>query len=177
MVKSARAVCAAVLCAIAVTACGGSPAGPPVYQVRATTIEGLGRIFADGQGRTLYLYVPDHQRPSVCSPGCLIGWPPLLLPKGVTRPDAGPGIDPALLGTARGPGGGLQVTYNRWPLYLWQGDYAPGQATGQADDMGLWYVVSVSGSIDRGVPAQPASAGLPAGAPSFSPARSRRPAG
>ena len=170
--KLARTVLASAFCILAVTACGGSSSGPPLYQVRATTINGLGRILADGQGRTLYLYVPDHRGPSVCSPGCLIGWPPLLLPKGVTKPDAGPGIDPALLGTARGPGG-LQVTYNRWPLYLWQGDYVPGQANGQADDMGLWYVISVSGSIDRGVPAQPASTGLPQGAFWFSSARSR----
>lgn len=43
----------------------------------------------------------------------------------------------------------LQVTYNRWPLYLWQADLAPGQATGQAEDMGAWYTMSVSGSVDR----------------------------
>lgn len=43
------------------------------------------------------------------------------------------------------------MTCNKWPLYLYQGDYAPGQANGQADAMGLWWVVSVSGAIDRGV--------------------------
>ena len=39
-----------------------------------------------------------------------------------------------------------------WPLYLWEGDTAAGQATGQADDMGLWYVLSVNGTVDRGTP-------------------------
>jgi len=35
------------------------------------------------------------------------------------------------------------------PLYLGQGDTAPGQATGQAEDMGAWYTMSVSGSVGR----------------------------
>ena len=60
----------------------------------------------------------------------------------------GPGSEGALLGTVA-RGGTRQVTYNGWPLYLWQGDYEPGQATGQADDMGLWYVLSVTGAVDR----------------------------
>ena len=58
-------------------------------------------------------------------------------------------MKPALLGTVPRAGGVLQVTYNRWPLYLWQGDVAPGQATGQAEGMGAWYTMSVSGTVDR----------------------------
>jgi predicted lipoprotein with Yx(FWY)xxD motif len=144
-------VCAA--CALAVTSCGAaSPAGPPRYEVRATTIGGLGKILADGAGFTLYMYVPDRRGPSKCLSVCAVAWPPLLLPRGVTRPKAGPGINPALLGTTRRADGALQVTYGKWPLYLWQGDGAPGQATGQAVDMGSWYVLSVTGSVDRGTP-------------------------
>jgi predicted lipoprotein with Yx(FWY)xxD motif len=140
--------CAAWLCA---GGCGsGRPAAAsPGYEVRSGAVRGLGTILVDGRGFTLYMYVPDHQGPSVCTGVCATQWPPLVLPRGVLRPVAGPGVDLALLGTARRPGGALQVTYNRWPLYLWQGDFAPGQATGQAEDMGLWYTMSVSGSIDR----------------------------
>jgi predicted lipoprotein with Yx(FWY)xxD motif len=65
---------------------------------------------------------------------------------------AATGIRASLLGTVRRDNGVLQVTYNGWPLYLWQGDGAPGQATGQADDMGLWYVLSVTGAVDEGTP-------------------------
>lgn len=145
---------ACVTFALAMTSCGtASPAvGPPKYEVRATTIGGLGEIVADGAGFTLYMYMPDHRGPSTCSGVCAVSWPPLLLPKGVTLPKAGPGISAALLGTTRRADGALQVTYNKWPLYLWQGDVAGGQATGQADDMGLWYVLSVTGAIDRGTP-------------------------
>jgi predicted lipoprotein with Yx(FWY)xxD motif len=135
---------------VCLAGCGsGHPAAAtPVYEVRAGVVRGLGRVLTDGRGFTLYMYEPDHQGPSVCTGVCAAQWPPLDLPPGV-RPVAGPGVNPALLGTSPRAGGVLQVTYNRWPLYLWQGDTAPGQATGQADDMGLWYTLSVSGSVDR----------------------------
>jgi predicted lipoprotein with Yx(FWY)xxD motif len=150
-----RMMCLAALTAIAVTAagCGGGPAGgAPKYELLARAIPGLGQVVTDGQGFTLYMYAPDHRGVSRCYGLCAIQWPPLVLPRGVTRPRAGPGIRAALLGTVRRGDGALQVTYNRWPLYLWQGDNAPGQATGQADDMGLWYTLSVSGAVDEGTP-------------------------
>lgn len=118
----------------------------------ARTVPGLGEIVVDGKGFTLYIYAPDHQGPSQCTEFCAQQWPPLVLPPGVDRPEAGPGVTAARLGTVRRANGQLQETYNGWPLYLWQGDLAPGQATGQADAMGLWYAVSVTGAVDRGVP-------------------------
>jgi hypothetical protein len=107
------------------------------------------------------MYLPDHQGSSVCFLVCATAWPPLLLPKSVTRPVAGPGIDVALLGTVRRPDGALQVTYDKWPLYLYREDLAPGQANGQAESMGLWWVLSVSGAIDRGVAAAAETRNLP----------------
>jgi predicted lipoprotein with Yx(FWY)xxD motif len=131
--------------------CGGrrQAAAVPVYEVRSGFVRGLGQIVTDGRGLTLYIYVPDHQGPSVCNEVCAVQWPPLVLPPGVLRPLAGLGVNLALLGTTRRAGGLLQITYNRWPLYLYLGDFAPGQATGQAEAMGLWYTLSVSGSVDR----------------------------
>jgi predicted lipoprotein with Yx(FWY)xxD motif len=144
-----------VVLAVAIGAAGcasGSSASAPAYHVEARTIDGLGKIITDGQGFTLYMYVPDHQGPSRCFGFCAQQWPPLLLPSGADKPTAGPGVVPRLLGTVRRPDGRLQVTYDGWPLYLWIGDSAPGQATGQADDMGLWYVLSVTGAVDKGTP-------------------------
>ncbi len=139
--------------AIGVAGCGSAaPASAPAYQIQARTIDGLGKIITDGQGFTLYMYAPDHQRASECSGFCAQQWPPLLLPSGVDKPTAGPGVVASLLGTVRRSDGRLQATYNGWPLYLWMGDTAPGQATGQADDMGLWYVMSVTGAVDKGTP-------------------------
>lgn len=139
--------------AISIVGCGsGASASAPAYRVQARTIDGLGKIITDGKGFTLYMYAPDHQGTSRCTGFCAQQWPPLLLPSGVDKPTGGSGVVASLLGTVRRPGGRLQETYNGWPLYLWIGDSAPGQATGQADDMGLWYAVSVNGTVDKGTP-------------------------
>jgi predicted lipoprotein with Yx(FWY)xxD motif len=147
-------VVAALCTVLGLAGCGGgrTSSGAPTYEVQARVIAGLGKIITDGKGFTLYMYGPDHQGPSQCSGICAKQWPPLVLPAGVRRPEAGPGVDAALLGTERRSNGQLQETYNGWPLYLWMGDAAPGQVTGQGDDMGLWYVLSVTGAVDRGTP-------------------------
>jgi predicted lipoprotein with Yx(FWY)xxD motif len=145
-------VLAAWAACVCLAACGsGHPAhaqAAPGWQVRAGVVRGLGTIVTDGRGFTLYVFQPDRHGPSVCTGVCADVWPPLDLPRGVRRPVAGPGVNPKLLGTAPRAGGVLQVTYNRWPLYLYEHDLAPGQATGQAEGMGAWYTMSVTGNID-----------------------------
>jgi predicted lipoprotein with Yx(FWY)xxD motif len=152
-----RARCAATATALAaaigIVACGGGTTGSALaYQVQARSVAGLGQIITDGNGFTLYMYAPDRRGTSRCTGFCAQQWPPLLLPAGTNKPLAGPGVKAALLGTVRRADGRLQETYDGWPLYLWIGDTAPGQATGQADDMGLWYAVSVTGAVDKGTP-------------------------
>jgi len=124
-------------------------AAPPFYEVQTGRVKGLGTVLVDGQGMTLYLFVPDKwSGHSTCYKLCAQGWPPLLLPIGVTKPVAGRGVKASLLRTTRRKGGTTQVTYNRWPLYLWVGDSEPGQATGQGINNlgGLWYVLSPDGN-------------------------------
>jgi predicted lipoprotein with Yx(FWY)xxD motif len=114
------------------------------YEIGVGTLPGLGSVLVDVRGMTLYLYEPDRQGTSRCTRICAVQWPPLL-----TSGDhfhLGPGVNGALVGTVRRAGGALQVTYNRWPLYAFAQDGGPGQATGQGDDMGLWYVISPSGN-------------------------------
>jgi predicted lipoprotein with Yx(FWY)xxD motif len=121
---------------------------PPFYEVKTGRVKGLGTVLVDGQGLTLYLFVPDKQSGrSTCYKRCAEGWPPLVLPKGATTPIAGRGVKTSLLGTTHRADGTTQITYNRWPLYLWVGDSEPGQATGQAINNlgGLWYVLSPNG--------------------------------
>jgi predicted lipoprotein with Yx(FWY)xxD motif len=146
-------VVAVVTSAAVAAGCGGAQAGgAPRYEVLARAIPGLGKVITDGRGFTLYMYVPDHRGVPRCAGVCAEQWPPLVLPRGVTRPRAGPGVRAALLGTVRRGGGVLQETYNGWPLYLWQGDTVPGQATGQGEGMGLWYTVAATGAVDKGTP-------------------------
>ena len=144
----ATLACAAGAC---LAACGTAKpvAAGPSWEVTTTVLPGAGRVLTDGQGFTLYAYMPDQQGQSRCSGVCAQNWPPLILPAGVAGPAARDGARASLLGTVRRPGGARQVTYHGWPLYLWEGDHEPGQATGQAENMGLWYVLSVTGSVDR----------------------------
>ncbi len=120
----------------------------PVYQVGTGKVGTLGTVLVDGQGFTLYLFIPDHESgKSTCYGPCASAWPPLLLPAGVHTPLAGPGVKTSLLGTTTRSDGTTQLTYNGWPLYLWVNDSQPGVATGQGLNNlgGLWYVVSPNG--------------------------------
>lgn len=152
--KRRRILAALGAVALVASACSSSPSRPsftagPTAMVQATTVGSLGKILVDGHGITLYMFVPDHHSGhSTCYSFCALEWPPLILPAGTTVPEAGPGINRALLGTTRRDGGALQVTYAGWPLYRWYGDNRPGSTSGQglANAGGLWYVLRPSGS-------------------------------
>jgi len=119
------------------------------YEIAVGHVPGLGSVLVDGSAMTLYLYVPDHQGASKCAKVCEVLWPPLIALDGKQSAQFGPGIDPALVGSIRRAGGLLQVTYNGWPLYRWRLETAPGEASGEGDDMGLWYAVSPTGVAVR----------------------------
>jgi len=110
----------------------------------------LGTVLVDGRGRTLYMFVPDRRRLVTCTGTCAAVWPPLELVKGQKAVAKG-GAKTRLLAGDRDPAGGTVVTYDRWPLYTYVGDSAPGQARGQALDLngGLWYVIAPSGKVIR----------------------------
>jgi predicted lipoprotein with Yx(FWY)xxD motif len=80
---------------------------------------------------TLYTLGTESSGTIKCTGACAQSWPPVLLTGGATAATAGSGVDASKLGTIDRPDGGTQVTYNGMPLYLWVGDTAPGQATGQ----------------------------------------------
>jgi predicted lipoprotein with Yx(FWY)xxD motif len=147
--------------AVLLAGCGGQSAAapsaggsrPPAQAiVRARVVPGLGRVLVDREGYVLYAYLPDHHRASTCYGECARVWPPLLATRGA-HPAGGPGVRRPLLGTTRRRNGSLQVTYDHRPLYLYERDRAPGDASGQGSTMGLWYAVAADGSIDRREPA------------------------
>ena len=116
------------------------------YEIGVGNVAGLGRVLVNARGETLYLYVPDHQgSASFCNGFCARQWPPMIASPGWEGARFGPGVDAALVGAIRRADGVLQMTYNRWPLYRWRLDLLPGEASGQGQDMGLWYAISPSG--------------------------------
>jgi predicted lipoprotein with Yx(FWY)xxD motif len=49
------------------------------------------------------------------------------------------------VGTITRDDGTVQATLDGWPLYYWQGDKAPGDATGQGVQ-GVWWVLTPGGA-------------------------------
>jgi len=109
---------------------GGSAAGG-APTISTATVSGVGKVLVDGNGMTLYTLGTESSGTIMCTGSCAQSWPPVLLTDGATAATAGSGVDASKLGTIDRPDGGTQVTYAGMPLYLWTGDSAPGQATGQ----------------------------------------------
>ena len=129
-------------------ATGASPSASAT--VSAKSVPGVGTVLVNGHGRTLYMLTADKQSKITCTAasGCTKAWPETLLPKGMTAPTAGSGVQSSLLGTLKDANGNLEVTYNHWPLYTFSGDSGPGQAKGQGLTAfgGKWYVLNTSGT-------------------------------
>jgi predicted lipoprotein with Yx(FWY)xxD motif len=103
----------------------------------------LGKVLAAKSGKTLYLFMADHNGRSACYGKCAVYWPPLLAGK----PTAGAGVKAALLGTTKRKNGTKQVTYAGHPVYLFKLDKSAGQTTGEGQDFfgGKWYAVNAAG--------------------------------
>jgi predicted lipoprotein with Yx(FWY)xxD motif len=146
--------------ALTVTACGNgsvkvgsaygnqatatTPAPSPVPAVvLKTEPTQAGMVLASGSGLTLYYFSADKpgSGTSVCTGGCAAAWPPLAAPVKAPASVRLPGP----LGMITRPGGARQVTLNGLPLYLYVGDKAPGQVTGDGIH-GVWHVIKLGAS-------------------------------
>ena len=83
----------------------------------------LGEVLVDGRGRTLYLFLKDKNRQSLCTGSCAQFWPPLV---STGKPTASRGVRVALLGLITRVDGRRQVTYAGHPLYTFVPEYEAG---------------------------------------------------
>ena len=116
------------------------PQQDPAQVAAAST--SLGKVLTDVKGETLYMNTKDSNRKSTCDAECLKLWVPMHT---FGAPTAGTGAQASLLGTLNFGPGVTQVTYNKHPLYFFQGDQAPGDAKGQGLE-NLWYAVDGAGA-------------------------------
>ena len=129
------------------TATGGVPV-TGAATVNVSESADHGSILVDANGMSLYVFMADTQNggTSACGDddGCATEWPPLVSDG---DPVAGDGVDASMLGTITRDDGTMQVTYNGWPLYLFEEDTAAGDTNGQGIDEfgGLWFLVSPAG--------------------------------
>jgi predicted lipoprotein with Yx(FWY)xxD motif len=115
----------------------------------SATSTNLGTILVDGSGRTLYLFEKDQPNQSACAGACAAAWP---VDQSSGTPKAGSGVKASLLGTIKRSDGTTQVTYNKHPLYYFQGDSGAGQQNGQGVDAfgAKWFVVNPAGGAVTG---------------------------
>jgi predicted lipoprotein with Yx(FWY)xxD motif len=145
--------------ALAIAGCGGgggaaASAAPTTSSPgHSTTVgiakTGLGPTLVDAKGRTVYLFKKDSGTKSACFGACATAWPPVRVS---VKPTVGSGLKASLLGTTQRSDGPPQATYNGHPLYLYIGDQAPGQTTGQGiSEFGAeWFALSPGGAQASG---------------------------
>jgi len=145
-----RAAALTVALSLAVSGCAAEP-DPEDVDARASSIdvlqtEDVGKVLVDGEGAVLYVFAPDLAEAVSCTFTCATNWPPFVASESVT-PDAGDGVEQALLGSLKNPSGGEVITYNGWPLYRYAADKKPGDHTGQDRYLngGDWFVMAPSG--------------------------------
>jgi predicted lipoprotein with Yx(FWY)xxD motif len=111
-------------------------------------LPGVGSVLVNGQGRTLYIFVPDAAKKVTCVGSCASIWPPLAIGAG-QKPAVSGGVKASLVSSDPNPSGGQVVTYNGWPLYLYVADPKAGTDNGQGINLngGLWYVIAPSGTV------------------------------
>src|SRR5438067_651511 len=151
--SSMRFLVVAVVCALAVSACGSggsktkssgtqttaapTPTTAASSAVVKTADTKLGAVLVDAQGRTLYHRTDETATHIVCVDKCATTWPPLFA-QGNATPSAGPGV-PALTVAMR-PDGKDQVAAAGQPLYTFAGDTSAGDTNGEGV-AGIWHVV------------------------------------
>ena len=132
-----------------------APSAGTVVVALRTAQTSLGTVLTSAGGYVLYYYTKDQPGTgtSACTGSCASAWPPLTgtvqAPAGVTLP--GP------LGVITRADGTKQVTINGYPIYIYSGDQAPGQANGNGAG-GAWHVIKIPGS-SSGSAARPAPEG------------------
>ena len=128
------------------TSAAETPAAPAVSNIRlvAKTVDKMGDVVQDGDGRTLYRFDKDTPKPpaSNCNDKCAETWPPVTVAEGSTPQLEG--VDPALVGTLKRADGTTQVTIAGWGLYTYSKDPGPGKWAGQGIG-GTWFVIQPDG--------------------------------
>lgn len=112
------------------TAISADHSGGPT-SVRDTSV---GTVMTDSSGMTLYTFTKDSAGVSNCNGGCAASWPPFAAGNAAQDVDKFTVIERA--------DGSKQWAYDGKPLYTWQGDTAPGDATGHGLQ-GAWYTIKV----------------------------------
>ncbi|MEX2445772.1 MAG: hypothetical protein WD734_00410 [Dehalococcoidia bacterium] len=142
----------------AATSPQGGGAASAAMAVAVASVGTHGDILTDADGLTLYTFTADTSGngESTCYEDCATAWPPAAVDGGSL--EAGEGL-PGELGSITRDDGDTQLTYEGWPLYLFQRDEAPGDVGGHGIESfgGTWEVASADGGSADGTAEAPAA--------------------
>jgi predicted lipoprotein with Yx(FWY)xxD motif len=153
-------IVAVVLSLVGAGAAGATPNGDGTVVKTAFNKHLHASILVDARGMTLYMWVQDFGKNSVCVDDpqyhCSKLWPPLLTK---AKPVAQSGAKQALLGTIERPDHTLQVTYGGHPVYTFAGggalgmpgDRKAGDVRGQ-NVINEWWVLAPNGKPIKTTP-------------------------
>jgi predicted lipoprotein with Yx(FWY)xxD motif len=165
---AAYALCLLAALAIGLAGCGSGdstdpgeqpvantePSSAAIAVVSAAEVGGLGTILVDAEGRALYDFHKDRRTnylgiSSACYGVCAEGWPPLLTGG---EPEAEGTAISTKVGMLKRKDGTLQVTYYGHPLYTYEGDKGPGEASGNGVKAfgGEWHALQPNNEEPRG---------------------------
>jgi predicted lipoprotein with Yx(FWY)xxD motif len=121
--------------AIASAPMAGSAAAP----VKKLKAAGFGFVLARADRQALYYWQVEKRAGGKvrCTGACAALWPPLIVRSRMAVPAHVTGIR-GTFGVIRRPGGSLQVTYNRLPLYTYVHE---GPGVVRCDNVNGWFVV------------------------------------
>lgn len=110
---------------------------PPPHSPSIQIIDNpqFGKILADSNGRTLYVFAPDVSGNSACTGGCLVTWPSFY----VKDPTLSQGIKSNDIEDIHRTDGEEQTTFKGWPLYYFASDASQGDVKGDGVS-GVWFV-------------------------------------
>lgn len=113
------------------------------YSLSVATQGSAGPYLVDSRGHPVYV-LEGKTDGSACTGACLDAWPPLLR---TSLPEAGEGIDAAMVGTMRRDDNTMQLTYSGMPLHYYAKDTDAGPPTGHDvhDQWGGWYLLNPQG--------------------------------
>jgi predicted lipoprotein with Yx(FWY)xxD motif len=136
----------------------GEPAGQVATAPRVAVVKmspaAKPKVVVDEDGMTVYefrrddpmIYQFEADAEPTCYRACTAMWYPVLTDD---APRAAQGAEPAMVGTVERVDGGIQVTYDGHPLYLFAGDRKPGEMNGDdARSFGArWHALERDGDV------------------------------
>ena len=129
-----------MVAAIAALAFASAPmAGSSGAPIKKLKTAGFGSVLARADRQALYYWQVEKRAGGKvrCTGACAALWPPLIVRSRTAVPAHVTGIK-GTFGVIRRPGGKLQVTYNRLPVYTYVHE-GPGEV--RCDNVNGWFVV------------------------------------